>query len=100
MSWAKYLIPGAGPILLASDAATGNLGDSGKKSSLAPLEPPAIPTILAPAPKTEDAAAQAKAQQDQQRRILLNTGGQTSYTGPFGAPILAGQTSAPTLLGG
>lgn len=61
--------------------------------------PPPVP-VLPPTPKLEDAESTAQAEQDARRRTLLETGGQTQYTGPGGAPLLQGQTQSPTLLGG
>ncbi len=51
------------------------------------------------APDPNVAADSAQAQLTSQRKALLLSGGETTLTGPGGAPLLAGSTSSKTLLG-
>ena len=92
----------AGVAVAAAPALTGLAGLASAAAGLKKQKAPSPPPVAAapPAPKVEDAAAKAQADLDKRRRTLLSTGGQTQYTGPGGAPILSGQTSSPTLLGG
>ncbi len=69
--------------------------------ALTPPTAPAAPTLPETPVPTQAAAAQtAQEAQDAQRRAALQSGGQVSFTGPGGAPVLSGQTYSPTLLGG
>jgi hypothetical protein len=50
-------------------------------------------------PSADSAGAAAEDKMTESRRALLTSGGETSLTGPGGAPILGGMTSSKTLLG-
>ena len=85
------LMTGQDSALLNVDQAYGNkVGDKKNKPNQ-----PGSPTE----PSFDTAGATAEAQQTEARRALLLSGGETSLTGPGGAPILGGMTSSKTLLG-
>ena len=85
-----------------------SIGDIFKPPSVQAPPAPSLPpplSLLQPTPQATvqtmqtDATVTAQAAQDSRRRELLASGGQTNFTGPGGAAVLAGQPSAPSLLG-
>ena len=86
----------------ASAASVGYQISQGKPD--APSAPPALPqapTLLSYSteePKAKSAQDAAKESVNAKRRAMLNSGGQTVFAGA--APLLAGDTRGPSLLGG
>ncbi len=76
----------------------------------APPTPPALPTLQATGatgekvipevPSMDTASVAAGSELTKQRRTLLASGGATQLTGIGGAPLLSGDVSSKTLLGG
>ena len=85
------LMTGQDSALLNIDTAYGNKVNDKSGKPTDPNKPNA--------PSFDAAGATAETQQTEARRALLLSGGETSLTGPGGAPILGGMTSSKTLLG-
>ena len=86
---------------VASAAAAGySAYQTNKQSKKTSQEMESQRNLLADIPKAEATAEdQAKAQQVEQRKAVLASGGQTQLTGFGGAPVGAGQTQTTSLLG-
>jgi hypothetical protein len=94
MDWVAFFSYNPGGLLSGGGASGAADFSGGKDTTKKPKDPnaPAVPSM-------DTAAETANKEQTDARRALLLSGGETSLTGPGGAPILGGMTSSKTLLG-